>query len=404
MNKLTKVFNFEVKQEGPEEDRVLRFVGSDETPDRDNDIIEVAGWKLDDYMKNPVFLWAHHYGEPPIGKAVSVMADIASKKLLFDIKFATVEEYPFADTIYKLYKGGYLSATSVGFHGMKYKTRDEEEVLSMPEWQRGRRYMEQELLELSAVPVPCNPNALQQARSKGLIPDAEEKFFKPEEKDLEVYMTEETKATALIAKTREFLKDFKLMPTQIIVDGKEADVFVKVGPENSITLSFDFLEGNKNGYVRVIPYDLLMPKTEEKSGSTLSAKNRELLNSVHDGIDKCRQDLKGFLDSTMPMEPPEDPMMTAARTAPASESVIKVELSDEFKQALDEIKSQVLLLSGKMSGEPGNEEAPKVEFNLDAIELPEAEKDPADIELDIEPGELKTMIQETVKTLIRGGN
>lgn len=532
MNRLKKVFNFDIKQVGPEEDRVLHFVGSDETPDRDNDIIEVAGWKLEEYLKNPVFLWAHDYDEPPIGKAVNVIIDAGAKKLLFDVKFPTAEEYPFADTIYKLYKGGYLSATSVGFRGIKSKTRDEDTVLNMPEWQRGRRYMEQELLELSGVPVPCNPNALQTVRSKGFKAEDIDKVFTEEKKvipykkcpiadegtawdgpaeiaaaevgDLKImcawydaenadvkgsyklpHHTQADKTTVWRAVTAamgallgarggvdipegdrqgvynhlskhyaDFDKEvpefkayaeaelkamFEASTKTADLDGNPSvydimdairqainpagvyqmggpwveDLYPTRYPSGSVvieklekhylyqyeykdgvaTLSTDFVELE----------EVYTPKGyNRKSGSTLSAKNRELLNSIHDGLDKCRQELKGFLDSTMPMEPPEDPMMTAARTVPASESVVKVELSDEFKQALDEIKSQVLLLSGKMAGEP-EKDAPKVEVDLDAIELPEAEKDPADIELNIEPGELKTMIQDTVKTLIRGG-
>jgi hypothetical protein len=177
METINKTLNFEIKQVGEEGDRTLRFVGSDETPDRDNDIIEVAGWRLDEYLKNPVFLWAHRYDEPPIGKAVNVTIDASSKKLIFDIKFPTAEEYPFADTIYKLYRGSYLNATSVGFKGVKFKTRDDESVLELSEWQRGKRYMQQELLELSAVPVPSNPNALQTVRSKGFKDEHIDKVF-----------------------------------------------------------------------------------------------------------------------------------------------------------------------------------------------------------------------------------
>ena len=129
MDKINKILDFDIKQIGEEEDRVLRFCGSDETPDRDNDILEASGWKLDEYIKNPVFLWAHSYHELPVGKAINVMIDAAAKKLIFDVKFPTAEEYPFADTVYKLYKGGYLKATSVGFQGVKFKTRDEPEVL-----------------------------------------------------------------------------------------------------------------------------------------------------------------------------------------------------------------------------------------------------------------------------------
>lgn len=159
---------FEVKEvEG--QDRVLQFVGSDETPDRDNDIIEVAGWELANYRKNPVFLWAHDYRFPPIGRAVRVAKE--DGKLLFDIEFPPEGVFPFADLVYNLYKGKFLRATSVGFIPKKWEIRDDDELKDLPEWQRGRRYKRQELLELSAVPVPANPNALINARSLGYVTD-----------------------------------------------------------------------------------------------------------------------------------------------------------------------------------------------------------------------------------------
>ena len=49
-----------------------------------------------------------------IGKATNVGIDPTKKALVFDIQFAT-EEYEFAKTVYNLYKGGFLNATSVGF-------------------------------------------------------------------------------------------------------------------------------------------------------------------------------------------------------------------------------------------------------------------------------------------------
>jgi len=42
-----------------DEDRVIEFTISTPVIDRANDIVNVEGWKLDNYMKNPVVLWAH---------------------------------------------------------------------------------------------------------------------------------------------------------------------------------------------------------------------------------------------------------------------------------------------------------------------------------------------------------
>lgn len=139
------------------EERTLRFVISTESPDRDRDTIHASGWRLDNYRKNPVVLFGHMYREPPVGQALSVAADTG--KLVSIAKFATREEYAFADTIYRLLLGKYLRATSVGFQPQEW---------SYDEERGGYNFIEQELLEYSIVPVPANPEALMLARSKGI--------------------------------------------------------------------------------------------------------------------------------------------------------------------------------------------------------------------------------------------
>ncbi len=55
--------------------RTLSFTISTATADRDNDTIDVSGWDLRAYTKNPVVLWAHDYSSLPIGKAVVLTKD-----------------------------------------------------------------------------------------------------------------------------------------------------------------------------------------------------------------------------------------------------------------------------------------------------------------------------------------
>jgi hypothetical protein len=160
-----------VKEIGTTGSRLLEFVASTETPDRSNDIIEVGGWKLDNWNKNPVFPIFHDYFRLPVGKGMSATKDARMKALVIRVYFPTISElcsdpsHPsdealFVDTVYNMYKQGMLNAVSVGFKPVKYKTRDDDSVLDKPEWQRGYRFIETELLEVSAVLVPCNPDAL----------------------------------------------------------------------------------------------------------------------------------------------------------------------------------------------------------------------------------------------------
>jgi HK97 family phage prohead protease len=140
------------------ESRVIRFVASDETIDRAGDVIKADGWKFENYLKNPVFLWSHERDLLPIGKAVEVAVENGA--LVMSIEFATAEHNPQAEQVYRLYKDGFLSAVSVGFLPIRWEFVDDESR------NLGIDFIEQELLELSAVTVPCNPNALMDEQPK----------------------------------------------------------------------------------------------------------------------------------------------------------------------------------------------------------------------------------------------
>jgi uncharacterized protein len=158
-----------------EGERIIRFIGSTESPDRSDDIVSVDGWEVENYLKNPVFLWAHDYSVPPIGKCVSLVVDKQNRRLLFDVYFPTIEELSdinnpsehakMVDMVFKMYKTKLLSATSVGFKSKKYKVRADQD--DKPTYERGLLFEGQELLELSAVPVPANPEALAIIRGMG---------------------------------------------------------------------------------------------------------------------------------------------------------------------------------------------------------------------------------------------
>lgn len=135
--------------EADSEARTVRYVLSTKTPDRMADTIDPNGWRLDNYRKNPVLLLNHDKRSLPIGKALQVGIEMGA--LVGTYKFATADEYPLADTCFKLVRGGYMPGGSVGFMPVKYTMNDET---------GGVDFLEQELLEFSAVTVPCNPEAL----------------------------------------------------------------------------------------------------------------------------------------------------------------------------------------------------------------------------------------------------
>ena len=155
-----------------EEGVIDAVIGSTNVIDRMGDIIDQAGWDLKNYENNPVILWGHNVREerPPIGKALKVWIEGAqkrTKKLMFKVKFDL--EDTFAAEIFRKIKDGFINTVSVGFMPTEWEDIDKEKG----PW-GGRRYTKQELLELSFVPVPANPEAVVALRSMN------DKRFEPE--------------------------------------------------------------------------------------------------------------------------------------------------------------------------------------------------------------------------------
>jgi hypothetical protein len=63
------------RSEGGRRKRTLTFTISTSSVDRMGDTIKVDGWKLEQYRKNPVVLWAHDASLLPLAKATKVWTE-----------------------------------------------------------------------------------------------------------------------------------------------------------------------------------------------------------------------------------------------------------------------------------------------------------------------------------------
>ncbi len=139
---------------GVDEERgVITFLGTSPASDRYGDIVEPKGGDLKAYRMNPVFLLYHNYQMMPVGK--SLAERIGDEGIEFDIQFDLAD--PLGAQAYRKYRDGFMNAVSIGF-----VPTDMEPLESG----RGYRYKKWELLELSGVPIPANPEALQMAMAK----------------------------------------------------------------------------------------------------------------------------------------------------------------------------------------------------------------------------------------------
>jgi HK97 family phage prohead protease len=206
-----------------EKARTIEFVASTEKTDRYGDVIRVGGWKLDNYLRNPVFLWGHKSTEPPIGKCVNLKIEAKPPALVQTIQFADASTYPFADTIFQLYKGSYMRAVSVGF----MPTEQPKPITDLEGHFTGYEFNGQELLELSAVPIPANADCLARAVQKGFSEADIARAFTDD--DEYYYLTPEQMAEWqwIQNEVNLFDRDLKTLTLKMAM-GQTADVLRKV--------------------------------------------------------------------------------------------------------------------------------------------------------------------------------
>lgn len=125
--------------------RTFRVIASTEDSDRSWEIIKAWWWDYSNFMKNPVIIANHIYKiENIVGKATDIY--VKDNQLIIEWVFS--EANPLGKLLADLYDEWMVKTVSVWFIP---KNRDESNK---------RIITESELLELSFVAVPCNPNAL----------------------------------------------------------------------------------------------------------------------------------------------------------------------------------------------------------------------------------------------------
>lgn len=145
-----------------EKDGKILGIASTAVQDRQGEVVEVDGWDLKNFKKAPRLLWAHNHTEPAIGKVTKTWYDGTgkNKRLMFEAVFQEVTEMGRA--IKQLVKDGFINTFSVGFKPLEID---------------GNTITKQELLEISVVNVPANPEAIMLAYKSLKLADVDEKVI-----------------------------------------------------------------------------------------------------------------------------------------------------------------------------------------------------------------------------------
>ncbi len=138
------------------DDGTTRFRLTERKVDRDGDVVESAGGRLDNFKMNPVVLFAHGWGRQdmiPIGRILPETIKQTKRFIDGNVEFHDSGSDPFSAMISEKVTAGFLNTGSIGFLPI---TVSQEPVLPK---QTGVTFEEWELLEFSIVPIPSLASA-----------------------------------------------------------------------------------------------------------------------------------------------------------------------------------------------------------------------------------------------------
>jgi hypothetical protein len=137
-----RMYLAEEQAEASTEGSPIRFVIATEGIKRDGLDLKISGARVDNYLRNPIVTWVHDFmgKNLPIGRANLI---VGPNQMEAEITFDPLDD--FARQVESKYRRGYLNAVSVSWNPLRMEGRNVEE------W---------EFLELAAVPVPGDPEAL----------------------------------------------------------------------------------------------------------------------------------------------------------------------------------------------------------------------------------------------------
>lgn len=155
MEKMNQVLVSEVRESG---NRTLKCCIVTAGVNRGGRRIDPRGGNFEDYFKSPVVL-AFHDDTKVIGRCVELSVETGGILATFEFSGTRL-----AREIFNLYEEGFLTSWSIGFLPLEMKTEKEggKEIMHITKWV---------LLEVSAVSVPMDADAITVAIGQGLIHD-----------------------------------------------------------------------------------------------------------------------------------------------------------------------------------------------------------------------------------------
>lgn len=189
---------------------IIEYIASDQSLDRDQEVIRADGWRFDRFQRNAPLVDSHKYGS--VGYVLGKILDfrVVGRQLIETAQWAIdVPENALAKLGYAMTVAGYLKAVSVGMLPELVLTRMPQDAWpddwvgakilpaqskpGKPLWQQQMEdlgfgtnqqpstvYVQQQQIELSAVVLGANANALAKSYKAGVISDSDIEWISTE--------------------------------------------------------------------------------------------------------------------------------------------------------------------------------------------------------------------------------
>jgi HK97 family phage prohead protease len=273
-------------------------------------------WRLDDYLRNPVVLFAHNRESFPIGRAKNV--GVVDGELRGTVVFGSERTGPDAEYAWNSVREGLLRAISIGWisHSKRWEKRDDLDVLVLSD---------NELLEASLVPVPADPDALARMRQRAMQinPPPPERGGEPhntKEESKEMDESQKVRA-ALDAKTAEveqLCRDIESERAKVAELQKRCKTLEDERNERQATINELTIQSVKRDLDELVGKKIA--PVEVDGLAKLAALDRELFDSQLEAI-KARPDMEIVRDAPVVTPDPAPPQTDGASGSGESDNL-----------------------------------------------------------------------------------
>lgn len=326
-----------VTSKGLAEGQIRHYISTNAL-DRDREIMSPKGVDLKHYKKNPIVLWGHNYYEPEniVGKNLEIKKTDTGLLALTQFNLQEAK----AAQVYRLYKGGWLKAFSVGFIPIKGHKPEEKELAKLGVGDVWYVHDKWGLLEYSTVSVPSNPDALTLSVAKEL--NLTEKMLEELEIVLKEVSEDNNDNNTVIVDLGDVKQEKEGKEKKEGKDSaKDKDQDPEPKPAGTGDVSPDTSPKSTEAILALTKeIEALKTAVEQKAGRELSTKNRALITDCVNAMAKATDALGTLLAATEPDEDGKDVVVNVQKELDLSgllhkENINLEELGKSLCKSLD---------------------------------------------------------------------